>query len=60
MDSAKYLKSGITGFAALLFAGAQMVPGAQANGPVLTAASALVHGERARSSDDKSSGILAA
>jgi hypothetical protein len=61
MDSAKYLKSCVTGFAALLFAGAQMVPGAKANGPVLSAATALVSGKAVASAADKtSSGMLAA
>jgi hypothetical protein len=61
MDSAKYLKSGITGFAALVFAGAQIVPGARTNGPVLTAASALVRGgARSVSGDKTSNGNLAA
>lgn len=60
MDSANYLKSGITGFAALLFAGAQIVPGAKMNGPVLTAASALVRGNAASLASDKSSGSMLA
>jgi hypothetical protein len=42
MESAKYLKNGITGFAALLFAGARIVPDANRTGPVLTAATSFV------------------
>jgi L,D-transpeptidase catalytic domain len=60
MDSARYLKNGITGFAALIFAGSQIVPGANKTGPVLTAAAKVVVGEHAPVSDKTSAALLSA
>ncbi|MFL5633290.1 MAG: murein L,D-transpeptidase catalytic domain-containing protein [Gemmatimonadaceae bacterium] len=45
MQLSNYLKNGILGATALIFVGARFVPGANANGPVLTAAAALVVGK---------------
>ncbi|MFL5487694.1 MAG: murein L,D-transpeptidase catalytic domain-containing protein [Gemmatimonadaceae bacterium] len=45
MQLSNYLKNGILGAIALLFAGARFIPGANANGPVLTAAAAMVVGK---------------
>jgi hypothetical protein len=46
MDKARYLKNGVTGFAAIIFAGSYVVPGANRTGPVLTAATNLVAAPR--------------
>jgi L,D-transpeptidase catalytic domain len=58
MESARYLKNGITGFAALLFAGAHIVPGANRTGPVLTAATTLVARGHVPASAEKTSAAL--
>jgi hypothetical protein len=46
MDKARYLKNGVTGFAAIIFAGSYVVPGANRTGPVLTVATNLVAAPR--------------
>jgi L,D-transpeptidase catalytic domain len=58
MESAKYVRNGITGFAALLFAGAHIVPGANRTGPVLNAAKTFVAATRAPASAEKTSAAL--
>jgi hypothetical protein len=60
MESARYLKNGITGFAALLFAGSQIVPGSNKTGPVLNAATRVVAGTHTLVSVDKTSATLVA
>ncbi len=55
MGVARYLKNGITGFAAIIFAGAYVVPGANKTGPVLTAATKFVAAPRKSASDERTS-----
>jgi hypothetical protein len=60
LESGKYLKSVVTGAAALLFAGSQFVPGSNQNGPVITAAARIVSAPVLAATSGKASSAVTA